>query len=117
MSNDRLLQTVVSILLMTGYNVSERCEIRPRSFDLMTSKGENLLVIKVVSQIDSVNEDIAWDLDKIARHLHAVPLIIGERARDVALERGAKIIRVHDVVQTMDALKLFQAVQAGWREH
>lgn len=35
----------------------------------------------------------------------------------MALERGAKIIRVHDVVQTMDALKLFQAVQAGWREH
>ncbi len=93
MSNDRLLQNVVSILLMTGYNVSERCEIRPRSFDLMTSKGENLLVIKVVSQIDSVNEDIAWDLDKIARHLHAVPLIIGERARDVALERGAIYLR------------------------
>ena len=37
MSNDRLLQNVVSILIMAGYNVSERCEIRPRSFDLMTS--------------------------------------------------------------------------------
>ena len=67
MSNDRLLQNVVSILIMAGYNVSERCEIRPRSFDLMTSDGKHLLVIKVVSQIDSVNEDIAWDLDKIAR--------------------------------------------------
>ncbi len=33
----------------------------------------------------------------------------------MALERGAKIIRVHDVEQTMDALKLFQAVQTGWR--
>ncbi len=93
MSSDRLLQNVVSILLMTGYNVSERCEIRPRSFDLMTSNGENLFVIKVVSQIDSVNEDVAWDLDKIARHLHAVPLIIGERARDIPLERGAIYLR------------------------
>ncbi len=93
MSNDRLLQNVVSILLMTGYNVSERCEIRPRSFDLMTSNGDTLLVIKVVSQIDSVNEYIAWDLDKIARHLHAVPLIIGERARDISLERGAIYLR------------------------
>lgn len=35
----------------------------------------------------------------------------------MALERGARIIRVHDVVQTMDALKLFQAVQTGWQEH
>ena len=93
MSSDRLLQNVVSILLMTGYNVSERCEIRPRSFDLMTTNGEHLFVIKVVSQIDSVNEDVAWDLDKIARHLHAVPLIIGERARDIPLERGAIYLR------------------------
>jgi len=93
MATDRLLQNVVSILLMAGYNVSERCEIRPRSFDLMTSNGENLLVIKVVSQIDSVNEDVSWDLDKIARHLHAVPLIIGERARDIPLERGAIYLR------------------------
>jgi putative transcriptional regulator len=93
MSNDRLLQNVVSILIMVGYNVSERCEIRPRSFDLMTSDGKRLLVIKIMSQIDSVNEDIAWDLDTIARHLGAVPLIIGERARDAPLERGAIYLR------------------------
>ncbi|MDR3101634.1 MAG: transcriptional regulator [Methanocalculaceae archaeon] len=93
MSSDRLLHIVVSILIMAGYGVSERCGIRPRSFDLMTSDGEHLLVIKVVSQIDSVNEDIAWDLDKVARHLGAVPLIIGERARDAPLERGAIYLR------------------------
>ena len=93
MSSDRLLQNIVSILLMSGYNVSERCEIRPRSFDLMASNGENLIAIKVVSQIDSLSEDVAWDLDKIARHLHAVPLIIGERARDLPLERGAIYLR------------------------
>jgi dihydropteroate synthase len=33
----------------------------------------------------------------------------------MALERGGKIIRVHDVAQTMDALKMFEAVQTGWR--
>lgn len=93
MSSDRLLQNVVSILLMAGYNISERCEIRPRSFDMMASNGEHLLAIKVTPQIDSINEDVAWDLDKIARHLHAVPLIIGERARELPLERGAIYLR------------------------
>ena len=93
MSMDRLLQNVVSIFLMAGYNVSERCEIRPRSFDLMTSNGEHLFVVKVVSQIDSVNEDVSWDLDKIARHLHAGPLLIGERVRNLPLERGTIYIR------------------------
>src|SRR5699024_2057110 len=34
----------------------------------------------------------------------------------MAFERGAKIIRVHDVVETMDALKIFNAVQSAAKE-
>ncbi len=34
----------------------------------------------------------------------------------MALERGAKILRVHDVVATMDALKIFNAVQDAAKE-
>src|SRR5690554_5723273 len=34
----------------------------------------------------------------------------------MAFERGAKIIRVHDVVETMDALKIFNAVQSTAKE-
>lgn len=96
---------------MVGYNVSERCEIRPRSFDLMTSNGENLLVIKVVSQIDSVNEDIAWDLDKISKHLGAIPLIIGERARDLPLERGAIYLRYG--INAVSAATLYDYLAEG----
>ena len=29
----------------------------------------------------------------------------------LAVERGAKIVRVHDVPQTVDALKLWEAIQ------
>ncbi len=34
----------------------------------------------------------------------------------MALERGAKILRVHDVAQTMDVLKIFNAVQCAAKE-
>ncbi len=34
----------------------------------------------------------------------------------MALERGAKILRVHDVEQTMDVLKIFNAVQSSAKE-
>ena len=34
----------------------------------------------------------------------------------MALERGAKILRVHDVAQTMDVLKIFNAVQSAAKE-
>jgi putative transcriptional regulator len=93
MSHERLLQTVISVLLMAGKNVSERCDMRPRSFDLIAGNGEALLVIKVVSHIDSVSEEIARDLSLVALYLKATPLIVGERARDTELERGAVYIR------------------------
>ncbi|WP_292364085.1 MULTISPECIES: transcriptional regulator [unclassified Methanoculleus] len=93
MSQDRLPQMVISIMLLSDFDVSERCNIRPRSFDLIAKKGDNLVIIKVVSHIDSVSADIAWDLNLIARYLEATPLIVGERARDTDLERGVVYIR------------------------
>lgn len=93
MTPERLLQTVISVLLMAGYNVSERCGIRPRSFDLIARKSENILVIKVVPHIDSVGEDSASDLHIIATHLKGKPIIVGEKARDSDLERGAVYLR------------------------
>ncbi|MBP7410983.1 MAG: transcriptional regulator [Methanoculleus sp.] len=93
MSQDRLPQMVISIMLLADFDVSERCNIRPRSFDLIAKKGDVLVIIKVVSHIDSVTADIAWDLNLIARYLQATPLIVGERARDAELERGVVYIR------------------------
>ena len=84
---------VISIMLLADFDVSERCNIRPRSFDLIAKKGDTLVIIKVVSHIDSVTADIAWDLNLIARYLQATPLIVGERARDAELERGVVYIR------------------------
>ncbi len=84
---------VVSVFLMAGFRVTERFSMRPRSFDLIAGNREILLVIKVVSHIDSVSEDTARDLDHIARYLKGSPLIIGERARDAELERGTVYVR------------------------
>jgi putative transcriptional regulator len=93
MSQDRLLQMVISVLITGGYMVSERFSMRPRSFDLIASNGKTTLAIKVVSHIDSVSEETASDLDLVARHLKGSAIIIGERARDAELERGAVYLR------------------------
>ncbi len=93
MSQDRQLQLVTSVMITAGFEVSERFSIRPRSFDLMARKNGTLLIIKVVAHIDSVSEDVAFDLEVISRHLGGVPLIVGERARDAELERGAVYVR------------------------
>ncbi len=93
MVQERLVNKAVSVLLMAGFACSERCSIRPRSFDLIAKREEFLLIIKVASPIDNVSEEIARDLDLVATHLSGLPLIIGERGRDAELERGAVYLR------------------------
>jgi len=93
MSQERLLNNVISVMLLAGYQVSEQFSMRPKSFDIIASNGEYTIIMKVVSHIDSVSEEIAFDLDQIARYINGSPLIIGERARDTELERGAVYVR------------------------
>ena len=93
MSQERQLQLVTSVMISAGFEVSEKFTLRPRSFDLIARNNGTLLVIKVVVHIDSVSEEAAFDLDVIAEHLGGVPLIVGERAREAELERGAVYVR------------------------
>ena len=93
MSQDRQLQLVTSVMISAGFEVSEKFTLRPRSFDLIARNNGTLVVIKVVTHIDSVSEEAAFDLDVIAQHLGGVPLIVGERAREAELERGAVYVR------------------------
>jgi len=93
MTQDRQLQLVMSVMITAGFEVSEKFTLRPRSFDLIARNNGMLLVIKVVSHIDSVSEEAAFDLEVISRHLNGIPLIVGERAREAELERGAVYVR------------------------
>lgn len=93
MPQDRLLNNVVAVMIMAEFEVSEPCTLRPRSFDIIARLGRTIVVIKVVSHIDSISEDVARDLDLVAGHIGGCPLILGERARDSELERGAVYLR------------------------
>ena len=93
MSQDRLLRNVTSVMMMAGYDVSELFAMRPKSFDLIANNGSQIVVLKVISHIDSISEDNARDLDQISHNLGGTPLVVGERARDAELERGAVYVR------------------------
>lgn len=93
MPENRLAQMVCSVLFMADFAVSERCTIRPRSFDLIAVREDHGVVIRIAPHIDSVTEEMARDLDRVSRCLKMVPLIVGERSRDMPLRRGAVYIR------------------------
>lgn len=78
---------------MGGFDVSELFAMRPKSFDLIANNGNQTVVLKVISHIDSISEENARDLSHISHNLGGTPLVVGERARDAELERGAVYVR------------------------
>ncbi|MFB3765963.1 MAG: transcriptional regulator [Methanotrichaceae archaeon] len=93
MDKDLLATHVAEVLKKAGFAISDRCYLRPRSFDLAARKGELFVLLKILSNIDGLNERTALEVRRLAHHLLGQPLLVGEKTRDQDLERGAVYFR------------------------
>ncbi|NYT02095.1 MAG: transcriptional regulator [Methanosarcinales archaeon] len=93
MDKELLTNSVISVLKQAGFTISSRCDIRPRSFDLISRRGDLLLLLKVLSNVDGLNERTATEIRRLSKHLLGRPLLVGEKTRDQHLERGAVYFR------------------------
>lgn len=93
MNKELLINRVVSILNKAGFIISDRCDIRPRSFDLAVRRDDLLLLIKVLFNIDGLNEETANEMLFLSKHLNGNPIVIGEKTRDHSLEMGVVYLR------------------------
>jgi putative transcriptional regulator len=93
MDKELLAKRVEEVLRQAGFSTSDRCYLRPRSFDLAARKGDQFLLLKILSNIDGLNEQTALEVRRLAKHLFASPLLVGEKTRDQYLERGAVYFR------------------------
>jgi putative transcriptional regulator len=93
MNKELLINRVVSILSKAGFIISDRCDIRPRSFDLAVRRDDLLLLIKVLFNIDGLNEETANEMCFLSKHLNGNPIVIGEKTRDHSLEAGVVYLR------------------------
>lgn len=84
---------VEEVLRQAGFVTSDRCYLRPRSFDLAARKGDLLLLLKILTNIDGLNEQTALEVRRLAKYLSGSPLLVGEKTRDLYLERGAVYFR------------------------
>ncbi len=91
-----LLEEVRALLARAGYSVSERCDLRPVSFDLVARRDRELLLLKVLTNVDAMSEAIAHEIKVLCRFLEAKPLLVGLRAGTGPLEDGVVYAR-HDV--------------------
>ncbi|USS40320.1 transcriptional regulator [Thermococcus aggregans] len=84
---ERLLRIVESIFRGTGFRVA-RMEFKGSCFDLAASRLFLLLFVKVLQNIDSLTEEQAEDLKRLAKLFEASPLIVGLRSKNEELEEG-----------------------------
>ena len=88
MSREDLINTTRAILAKGGFDISPVMTLRSVSFDIVARKGEKLLIIKVLSNIDAFSRENAEEIKILAEILHASPILIGERSSAGPLEPG-----------------------------
>ena len=75
---ETLIGFVRAVLKRNGYNISSD-EFRSPAYDMIASNDENIFIIKVLYNVDTLKNDVANEIRLIAKLIKANPLIIGVR--------------------------------------
>jgi len=108
MTRSALMGNLTAMLRDAGFDVSDRCAVRPKSFDLAARRGEDLMLLKVLGNVDAFDAHTGEEMRRLGEYLNAMPLLIGLRTRDKDLEPGVVYFR-HGVpaLNPDTAMKLF----------
>ncbi len=87
-NREQLIANIRGTLAKSGYFVSEPLSLRSVSFDLVARKDRQLLIIKALSNIDSLTSEDAAEIKVLAHALGASPLVIGLHSSSAELEDG-----------------------------
>ncbi|MFB6166246.1 MAG: transcriptional regulator [Haloarculaceae archaeon] len=93
MSRSALVGNVTAMLRDAGFLVSDRCAIRPKSFDVAARRGEDVLLVKILGNIDAFDAKTGAEMRRLGEYLRATPLVIGLRTRDEDLKPGVTYFR------------------------
>ncbi len=108
MSRSALVGNVTAMFEDAGFTVSDRCAIRPKSFDVAARRGEDVLLVKVLSNIDAFDGTTGVEMRRLGTYLNATPIVVGLRTRDEELKPGVVYFRHGVPVLSPDtALDLF----------
>jgi putative transcriptional regulator len=113
------LDATESILEEAGFQISERCTVRPSCFDLAVRRKEQLTLIKVPTNIGSIHAKCASALQIVSNYFQAAPLFIGEKSREKPLEDDTVYSRYNIYAINLKTLKditcreIYPLVEAG----
>ncbi|MFB6129517.1 MAG: transcriptional regulator [Salinigranum sp.] len=108
MSRSALVGNLTAMLEDAGFVVSDRCAIRPKSFDLAARRGEDVVLLKILGNIDAFDSATGSEMRRLGTYLSATPMVIGLRTRDEDLKPGVVYFRHGVPVLNPDtAMELF----------
>jgi putative transcriptional regulator len=93
MSRSALVENVMAMLEDAGFLVSDRCAIRPKSFDIAARRGEDVLLLKILGNIDAFDAQTGGEMRRLGTYLNATPIVVGLRTRDEELKPGVVYFR------------------------
>jgi len=93
MSRSALVGNITAMLEDAGFVVSDHCSIRPKSFDLAARRGEDLVLLKILGNIDALDGATGEEMRRLGTYLSATPMVIGLRTRDEDLKPGVVYFR------------------------
>jgi putative transcriptional regulator len=93
MSRSALVGNVMAMLGDAGFLVSDRCAVRPKSFDVAARRDKDVILVKILGNIDSFDTATGAEMRRLGTYLDATPLVIGLRTRDEELEPGVVYFR------------------------
>jgi putative transcriptional regulator len=93
MSRSALVGNVTAMLEDAGFVVSDRCAIRPKSFDIAARRGKDVILLKILGNIDAFDAVTGAEMRRLGEYLNATPMVVGLRTRDEELKPGVVYFR------------------------
>jgi len=106
MKRIELLDYIRDLLSNAGFYVSRAYCMRPIGFDLIARRDNTLLIIKILTNINALPEEVAKELQKLSHLLNGKPLLIGLRAGNGLLEEEVVYDRFGIQAINPDTLRL-----------
>jgi len=106
-NRSKLLDEVRRVLADAGFSVSEPISLKSISFDLVARRGDAMLVLKVLQNIDAFNKEDAAQMKVLADALDGRTAVIGLRSSARKLDEGIIYSRFGVPILSLDTFEEF----------
>ena len=111
MNRNQITTEIYDMLAKGGFYISDPRVLRSISFDIIARRDNDLLVFKVLTNVDSLTRDNSQQLGILASFLHACPLVVGTRSQSGKLEDG--IIYLRHMISILSTGTLYDIIIEG----